>query len=79
MEQNKYEEVAFCVRDYFREIAENNRMGWGEFLLLIFVCGWDISEQYYANDWDQCKETMRSILEIVLTSGENCYGTRAKD
>lgn len=79
MEKNKFEEVTISVRDYLREIAENNRMKWGEFLRLLFLCGWDISAQNYANDLDQCKEAMRSMLEIVLTSGENCYGTRAKD
>lgn len=79
MKNNKYEEVAISVRDYLQEIAENNRMKWGEFLRLLFICGWDISAQNYANDLDQCKEAMRSMLEIVLTSGENCYGTRAKD
>lgn len=79
MEKNKFIEVTISVRGYLREIAENNHMKWGEFLRLLFICGWDISAQNYANDLDQCKEAMRSMLEIVLTSVENCYGTRAKD
>lgn len=79
MKKNKYEEIAISVRDYLREIAENNNMKWGEFLSLLFLCGWDISAQNYANDLDECKEAMRSMLEKVLTSWENCYGTRAED
>lgn len=79
MKKNKFEEVTISVRDYLREIAKNNRMKWGEFLRLLFICGWDISAQNYAFDLDQCKEAMRSMLENVLTSGENCYGTKAKD
>ena len=60
-------------------IAGNNRMNWGEFLRLLFVCGWDISALNYANDLDECKEAMRSMLEKVLASGEKYYGTIAKD
>ena len=79
MENNKYEEVAIIVRDNLQEIAKNNRMKWGEFLRLLFVCGWDISAHHYTDDLDECNEAMRRALEIVLTSAENCYGTRAED
>ena len=79
MEKNEYKEVANSVRDYLLIIAGNNRMSWGEFLRILFVCGWDISALNYANDLDECKEAMRSMLEKVLTSGGKCYGTRAKD
>lgn len=79
MKKNEFKEVANSVRDYLLIIAGNNRMSWGEFLRILFVCGWDISALNYANDLDQCKEAMRSMLEKVLASGEKCYGTRAKD
>lgn len=79
METIKYDEreLAIRLRDFMIEMAKNNRMKWSSFLKLVFACALDISAQNYADDFDQCKEGMKSLLELTLTTGEKIYGTEA--
>lgn len=75
---NEYEDL-HRVREFLLEIMINNNLNWGDFLKLLYACGIDISAQFYAKDFDHCKETMRTVLEISLKCGDKIYGTKAKD